>query len=129
MAAFTSKDPADRHAFVAHWKRVRSDDKITIRTILCEGHVAGHVLSHSWCGDQEVSYWIGRHFWGQGVATRALSDFLGELAARPLRARVAKDNVGSIRVLEKCGFEKSGEVRGFANARGEEIDELVMKLD
>ena len=128
MAAFTAKDPADRDAFVAHWKRVRNDDTITIRTILYEGQVAGHVLSHSWCSDREVSYWIGRHFWGRGVATRALSDFLGELRVRPLRARVAKDNVGSIRFLEKCGFEVSSEARGFAHARGEEIDELVMKL-
>ncbi len=128
MAAFTSKDPADREAFVAHWKRVRDDDTITIRTILCDGEVAGHVLSHSWTGDPEVSYWIGKHFWGRGVATNTLTEFVGELTARPLFARVAKDNVASIRVLEKCGFEASEETRGFANARGEEIDEIVYRL-
>jgi ribosomal-protein-alanine N-acetyltransferase len=39
-----------------------------------------------------------------------------------------KDNVGSIRVLEKCGFVKVGEERGFANARGMEVEEVVMEL-
>ena len=47
----------------------------------------------------------------------------------PLRsARVAKDNLGSRRVLEKRGFAIVGEARGFANARGEEIEELVLEL-
>ena len=45
-----------------------------------------------------------------------------------MKARVAKDNVPSIRVLERCGFEVVGEERGFANGRGAEIDELVLEL-
>ena len=129
MAAFTAKDPADREAFIAHWKKVRADDTIRLKTILCDGQVAGHVLCHAWMGEPEVTYWIGRDFWGRGIATQALSGFLGRVDARPMMARVAKDNAGSIRVLEKCGFHTSDETRGFANARDEEIDELVMRLD
>ena len=43
-------------------------------------------------------------------------------------ARVAKENLGSIRVLGKCGFEVTGEARGFANARGERVEELLLSL-
>jgi RimJ/RimL family protein N-acetyltransferase len=128
MAAFTVKDPADRQAFDAHWDKILGDEGITIRTILFEGQVAGSILSHAWFGELEVSYWLGKEFWGKGIATQALRLFLEHIQERPLYARAAKDNAASIRVLEKCGFEISGYERGFANARGEEIDEVVLVL-
>jgi hypothetical protein len=53
---------------------------------------------------REVGYWLGREFWGQGIATQALALFLEEEPTRPLVAHVAKHNIGSRRVLEKCGF-------------------------
>jgi RimJ/RimL family protein N-acetyltransferase len=129
MAAFTAKDPYDRKAFDEKWKKILSDETITIRTILFNGEVAGHVVCHSWFGDPEVSYWIGKEYWGNGIATRALALLLEELKDRPLYARVAKDNTGSVRVLEKCGFVLSGSDKGFANARGEEVEEFVYKKD
>ncbi|MFH1865493.1 MAG: GNAT family N-acetyltransferase [Candidatus Eisenbacteria bacterium] len=129
MAAFTSKDPTDREAFDAHWDRILDDETVIIRTIALDGRVAGSVLSYEESGEPEVSYWIGRAYWGQGVATRALADFLEHAnATRPIYARVAKDNVASTRVLEKCGFTTIDDVMGFANARGEEIAELVLEL-
>ncbi len=128
MAAFTAKDPADRDAFTAHWTKILGNDTITIRTILFGGHVAGYVASFERFGKPEVSYWIGKNYWGKGVATRALSAFLGELEARPLYARVAKDNIASVRVLEKCGFTSCGDDKGFSNARGEEVEEFIMML-
>ena len=128
MAAFTAKDPTDRTAFDAHWAKIRASDIVTIRAVLFDGRVAGSVLCHSWYGDTEVSYWFGREFWGQGIATQALAAFVAEKTFRPLFGRAAKDNVRSIRVMEKCGFELVKEERGFANARGEEIDEVVMRL-
>lgn len=128
MAAFTSKDPADREAFDTKWKKILADKTITIRTILSDDAVAGHVVSHSWFGDPEVSYWIGKEFWGNGIATNALAQLLAELKERPLFARVAKDNIRSIRVLEKCGFIVSGSDKGFANARNEEVEEFIYKI-
>jgi RimJ/RimL family protein N-acetyltransferase len=56
---------------------------------------------------REVGYWIDRAFWGRGVATEALSAFLCLEHIRPLYAGVAKHNVASIRVLQKCGFTLS----------------------
>lgn len=129
MAAFTAKDPADRAAFMAHWAKILADNTITIQTILFEGHVAGHVSCHSWFGDPEISYWIGKEYWGKGIASKALSAFLTHLKTRPLYARAAKDNSASIRVLQKCGFMICGTDKEFSNARGEEVEEIVLKLD
>ena len=55
--------------------------------------------------------------------------FLEFVTVRPLYARAAKDNIGSRRVLEKCGFVICGEDKGFAHARGAEIEEYVLRLD
>jgi RimJ/RimL family protein N-acetyltransferase len=128
MAAFTAEYPADRDAFTEKWTKILDDDIITKKTILFEGHVAGHVVSFERFGKPEVAYWIGKEFWGKGIATRALSELLSGLKTRPLYARAAKDNIASIRVLEKCGFTISGYEKAFANARGEEIEEAILKL-
>ncbi len=130
MAAFTPKDPTDRDAFMEHWARILRDETTNNQTILFAGQVAGSVSSYvDEDGRPEVTYWLGKHYWGKGVATRALIAFLDHMQERPLYARAAKDNLGSLRVLEKCGFTKIGEDKGFANARGEEIEELILQLD
>ncbi len=129
MAAFTRERPSDKEAFASHWDRIRTDDTVSVRTIVWGGHVAGHIAKFERFGDPEVTYWIGREYWGKGVATEALSQFLGAIDVRPLFARAARDNLASLRVLEKCGFVVSSYARGFANARGEEIEEAVLKLE
>lgn len=128
MAAFTAKDPADRDAFTAYWAEILGDETITKKTILFDGHVAGSILSFEQFGKPAVAYWIGKKYWGKGVATKALSEFLGHVKVRPLYARAAKDNIASLRVLEKCGFTISGEDKGFSNARGEEVEEFILRL-
>ena len=129
MAAFTVKEPANREAFDARWRRIRAEPTVIIRTIVYEGAVVGSVLSYEDEGRPEVSYWLGREFWGKGIATWALGEFLRTVnLKRPMYARVAKDNLGSRRVLEKCGFAVIREQRGYANARGMEVDELLQVL-
>ena len=130
MAAFTAKDPTDWLAFAAKWAKILGDRAVTARVVWCDERVVGMVGTFiaPWSCQREVTYWIGREHWGQGIATRALTEFVGSLATRPLYARAAADNRGSIRVLEKCGFVHVGLERGFAEARGEEIDEVVMEL-
>lgn len=128
MAAFTAKDPGDHDAFLAHWHKIRADAGVTIQTILFDGDVAGHLSCHNWFGEPEVSYWIGQSFWGKGVATAALHQFLNQIETRPLYARVVQDNTGSLRVLQKCGFVITGEDRGFAHGRGAEVAEYLLTL-
>ena len=79
-------------------------------------------------GNTEITYWIDKKFWGQGVATTALKLLLAMETTRPVFGRVAFDNIGSQRVLEKCGFTIIGESTGFANARGQEIEEFLLEL-
>jgi RimJ/RimL family protein N-acetyltransferase len=130
MAAFTAADPADRDAFRRKWARILGDERITVRTIVLDGAVAGSVScwTDADLGKLEVSYWIGKEHWGKGVATRALALFLELVRERPIYGRAVRDNVASLRVLEKCGFVPSGTGRGFANARGAEVEELILEL-
>jgi RimJ/RimL family protein N-acetyltransferase len=129
MAAFTAEDPSDRGYFDAHWRRIRQDPAVHARTVVGSGgEVVGQVAAFGPPQEREVTYWLGREYWGRGLATAALRALLAEVPERPLHARAAADNRGSIRVLEKCGFAVTGTDRGFANARGGEIDEVLLVL-
>jgi RimJ/RimL family protein N-acetyltransferase len=129
MAAFTSRDPFDQQSFDTHWQKIMVDDSVIIRTVLFEEQVAGYILSYVDEGNPEVGYWIGKKFWRKGIATKALAEFLSTVnTSRPMYARTAKDNQASKRVLEKCGFCVIKEMKGFANARGKEIEELLLVL-
>ncbi len=101
MALFPARD---RPAFDAHWRRVLTREDSTVRTIDYQGQVAGNALSWEQDGRRLVGYWLGREYWGKGLASRALAELVDLLAARPLHAWVAPSNVASVRVLEKSGF-------------------------
>ncbi|MEA2002255.1 MAG: GNAT family N-acetyltransferase [Actinomycetota bacterium] len=128
MAAFTPEDPSDLEAHMAHWQKLLSDDTIIKRSILLNDELVGHIASWVQEEEREITYWIGTDHWGHGVATKALEVFLTIMRSRPVYARTAADNDGSVHVLMNCGFALHDAIRGFANARGEEIDELVYKL-
>lgn len=129
MAAFTVEDPADRAAFDDRWRRIFADSTLVKKTIIADGEVVGNIACHHWFGEPEVAYGVDRSRWGNGIASIALGLLLDEVEERPLHARVAFDNAGSIRVLEKCGFRKVGSEVSFAHARGEEIEETIFILD
>ncbi|WP_260287868.1 GNAT family N-acetyltransferase [Peribacillus aracenensis] len=129
MAAFTSKDPTNKMAFLTHWKNILSNRDIQKMTIIHNGCVAGSILRFEQFGNPEVSYWIGKQYWGKGIATEALLNFLPKIKVRPLYARAAKDNLASIKVLEKCGFERFDEDKGYSHARGAEVEEFILKLE
>jgi|GEM_PF-1215294 len=100
------------------------------RTILHEGHVAGYIATFERDGMREVSYWLGRAHWGQGIATKALEEFLDQMGTlkSALCARVAKDHPASMRVLEKCGFARIGEDSYHSDMRGEQVEEYIYRL-
>jgi len=118
MAIFPARD---RETFDAHWRRTLANDSLIKKTIVHEGAVAGNVVSWEQDGKRLVGYWIGSEFWGKGVATQALGEFVAEVEQRPLNAWVATSNVGSIRVLEKCGFVQVG-------SRTTDVEELLFEL-
>lgn len=128
MAAFTAKDPNDREAFDAHMSKVRASPDGTLRAVIRGGRLVGSIASFVMDGDTEVTYWIDRSVWGQGVASQALALFLDTVPARPLYARAASNNVGSLRVLQRAGFTIIGTAISYANARSAEIEETILRL-
>lgn len=127
MAAFGTRDP-DASAYAARWRKGLADPSTTHKTIVVDGRVVGFVATFRLEGKLEVTYWIARAHWGRGLATRALSMLLKLVAERPLYASAARDNVASLRVLEKCGFRVYGSERALATARGEEVEEVFLEL-
>ncbi len=124
MAAFPSRE---REAFMAHWKnKVMANPDNIAKAIVFDGQVAGNIGSWDQSGKREVGYWIGKEYWGKGIATNALAEFLEIVLIRPLWAHVAKHNIGSQRVLQKCGFVISGEDKFIED--GIEIEEILLKL-
>ncbi len=122
MAAFPARD---HDAFMAHWKKIMADEALVAMTAVVDNRIAGHIGSWTQDGQRHVGYWIGKVHWGKGVATQVLSMFLRVVTDRPIHAYVAKHNVASIRVLEKCGFLLHAD---FTSAHGQHtdgIEELV----
>jgi len=126
MAAFRSRD---WEPFITHWKKILDDNTCITRTVVLDGRVAGNVVCWGDPAERKVGYWIGRQFWGKGVATEALSQFLKLATTRPLYAYVAKHNVASLRVVQKCGFVITGEVEGPSGGKAEPVREVILRLD
>jgi len=129
MAAFTPKDPTDREAYIGKWTRLLNDASINMQTIMSGAQVLGTVVKFEIDGEAEITYALGKQFWGKGFATKALQDFVSIEAKRPIFGRAAFDNLASMKVMEKSGFKRIGTDTGFANARGKEIEEIIFRLD
>lgn len=128
LAAFTPNNHADETAYIEKHTKFLKDPNITNLTIKLDDQIVGSVAKFMMEGEAEITYWIDRKYWGKGIATKALTELLKQVTNRPIYGRVAFDNYGSQKVLEKCGFVKTGTDKGFANARQEEIEEYIYKL-
>jgi RimJ/RimL family protein N-acetyltransferase len=124
MAAFGTRD-THANELAARWRGSRAVGK----TVVVDGAVVGFVASFLLEGKPNVTYWIARDHWGRGIASAALAGFLREVPGRPLYASAARDNKGSLRVLEKCGFVVTGSSLAFASARGQDVEEVFLQLD
>lgn len=129
MAAFTPDDPDDRAAFDAHMARVRTLPDITHRSVTCDGQLVGSIAAFVLDGRTEVTYWVDRAAWGRGIASRALELLMDLVSVRPLYARTASDNIGSLRVLQKSGFKITGTENSFAAGRNSIIEETILRKD
>jgi RimJ/RimL family protein N-acetyltransferase len=125
LADFPSRD---RPAFMVHWARIMAQPDNILKTILFDSQVAGNVVSWEHDGQREVGYWLGREYWGKGIATRALAAFLAQVKTRPLVAHVARHNLASLRVLQKCGFSLYAEDGLPSAADAEQPQEFTLQL-
>jgi RimJ/RimL family protein N-acetyltransferase len=119
MAGFPSRD---HDAFMSHYEGIMADPNLVLLAIVADGDLAGSLACFPDVGKRAIGYWIGRSFWGRGIATEALRVFLRDFPERPLYAWVFETNVASVRVLEKCGFEP-------ADDAAVEPGELLFRLD
>lgn len=120
--------PRERDAFMEHWAKIGADPQTIVRAIDEDGVLAGHVASFPRDGRQEIGYWLGREFWGRGIATAALRRFLQIETSRPLWAGVIRSNVGSQRVLQKCGFVAVPRLAASSRP-GASLDDLLFCFD
>ena len=99
--------------------RSQSDPRATYAVIDVDGALAGGIGFERFEVERHgvaiFGYWLGRSYWGRGVATEAarmLADYALTIAGlRRLEASVFEENAASIRVLEKCGFTLEGRLR------------------
>lgn len=122
------KNYTDKAAYINKYTKLLADPTVNNQTILLDNIIVGSIAKFVMQGDTEITYWIDRKYWGQGIATKALKELLKMETTRPIVGRVAFDNFGSQKVLEKCGFVKIGTDKGFASTRGTEIEEYTYEL-
>ena len=122
-------NPRDAHSFDAHWAGILEDVTVTARAILADEVVVGCISSFLADGQCSVGYWIAKEHWGRGIATRALALLLQEVKTRPLYARVASHNMGSIRVLTRNGFTIKSYRMAPANDRYPACKEALLELE
>jgi len=99
---------------VEKYSKHLADPTIKMRTIKVNDVIAGSIAKFVMENESEITYWIDRKFWSRGIAKSALNEFFKIEQIRPIYGRVAFDNFGSQKVLEKCDFVKIGKEKGFA---------------
>lgn len=119
----------DKDFYVERWKEFLKDDNINSWTIIVDNEIAGSVGTWVSDGETQITYGVNKTLWGRGIASAALTEFLNTNSERPLYGRVAFDNIGSAKVLTKCGFKQIGTDKGHAHTREKEIEEVVYVLD
>lgn len=128
-AAFGAKNPGDRVRFFSRWEHMLADEAIVTRTICRGQHVLGYIALFEQLGRPSVGCWIDRAFWGQGVATEALRQFLLLIKVRPLFARAAAHNTACISVLLRNGFNQIGRENSLSVAFDRMVEEVLFRLD
>ena len=121
MAAFPTRAP---DVFYEHWATIRANPTNYTRTIVADDEVVGDIVSWLDHGSRQVGYWVGRDHWGKGYATAALRLMLDEITDRPITAHIVPANIGSQRVVEKCGFLRVGE-----EVADDGVHELIFRLE
>lgn len=124
--------PQDAHAFIALARGLNPREQNTFVVEHKDAGVIGALGFHrTGPSPAEMGYWLGRPYWGKGLATEAADAALrwakADWGRRLIVAGHFADNEGSARVLVKTGFLYTGEVqRRFSRARGAEAATRMM---
>lgn len=128
VAAFTAEDPDDRASFDAWMQKHRDTAGVSHWVVTEDGGFAGTIAAFDVGDDREVTFWIARHARGRGIATEALRQLVAREPIRPLFARAAAHNAGSIAVLRHNGFTEVSRNVSYAPGVKRDVDEVVFTL-
>lgn len=82
--------------------------------------------------EAELGYWVGSRYHNKGIATDAIKEAVnyvfGNFSIKRIYAEVIDENVASLRVLEKNGFEYEGRLRKSVYKNGKFYDKLVYAI-
>ncbi|GGB53870.1 GNAT family N-acetyltransferase [Shewanella inventionis] len=103
----------EREAFYQHWQQNIFANKHSLAKGIWQNNLlVGHLVS--WVNAdlttpnepeiRLIGYWIGREYWGKGIATQALALFLKQSITGPVFAYIDGQNQGSLRVAQANGF-------------------------
>lgn len=121
--------PRKEEAYFPMWKGILKDERVVPQAILADGEIVGQI-SMFYADDQpSIGYWVAKEHWGKGIASRALPLLLEHVKVRPLHARVAAHNPGSLRVLEKSGFRIVSREDAPGDERYVACEEVILVLD
>lgn len=95
------------------------DEKKIIKAIVCNNQIAGGIGAHFhedvYRKNVELGYWLGETYWGRGIATFCIKEFIRFLFEqhdiRRIYAEVFSENMASLKVLEKAGFTHEATLR------------------
>lgn len=133
--------PADS---LAHYEdmvvRARADyerEGFCLYTVLADGEVAGFTGAHRWVNDWgptgqiELAWRLGCAFWGEGIATRAARQVMGELADarhQQVYAVIHTHNRASAAVAQRLGMHQRSSYEAQVNGLALPVTEWVTNL-
>jgi RimJ/RimL family protein N-acetyltransferase len=112
--------------FIRNRMKPRQNPAEAIFIITADGKLAGVIdwmpSTRAAGGSPTLGYWLGQPYWGRGYMSEAARAFIAyifaEGAGESIRSGAFADNMASLRVQEKLGFERIGESMLHSQPRG-----------
>ena len=125
--------PAHASAFITYCQSQIPESNFGIEV---DGKIAGAIgFEHKddiWKRSVELGYWLGREYWGRGVAgaaAKAVTEWaFANWEIDRVWSGVFDWNAASVRVLEKAGFTFEARLRKSAFKDGQTVDELIYAM-
>jgi len=116
-----SKKIADTQKLVSGWLKVIAQKKMFVWSIFLKENkdfAIGHFIVHGInkeLKEVKIGYMINKNYWHKQAATRStklVCDYLlNKVGVNRIVAEVVPENIGSCKVIEKCGFTLEGTLR------------------
>ncbi|WP_269584057.1 GNAT family N-acetyltransferase [Roseibium sp. Sym1] len=116
---------------VERWRNIEEADELGFH-IDHDGQMIGAIGFKTLRETPKIGYWLGRPYWGRGFMSEAVAAAVAWLFRHTGHERLAgeamTENAGSLKVLEKLGFRRVGEVGCTSVSRGATVPALRMEV-